>query len=118
MVILSNYGSMNQGVEAALDWASDQVREGAAHAAQDRSRPRSGRAASRDASAGTSEQKVFATKLNEGIAQRAWLKHLPLGELHGANGLLGPTVGIEELLGSHVVRDSSQGDVDLLSYAS
>lgn len=42
-----------------------------------------------DARAGTPEQKAAAGKINAGIAQRAWLKHLTLGESRGANGLRG-----------------------------
>lgn len=43
-----------------------------------------------------------------GITQLAWLKHLPLGELRGANGMLGPMDRFAEMLGSHLAKESRE----------
>lgn len=61
-----------------------------------------------DANAGTHEQGAVARKINEGIAKKAWLKHLLLGELSGANGLLQARGAAREPCG-----EGFQGGVDL-----
>lgn len=57
---------------------------------------------------GTPERRAQAVRVNVGITQLAWLKHLPLGELRSANGILGPMARLTEMLGSHLAKESRE----------